>query len=66
MDGLHQITFRFGAEIEVRYLPATPEPGDFVSHRNELWVVSFVTADSAGMTVICEPPHPYRGQVKIA
>ena len=61
MDGLHRITFRFGPDIEVRYLPASPEPGAFVNHRSELWIVSFVTADSAGMTVICEPAAPALG-----
>ena len=53
MDGLQRVTFRFGPEIEVRYLPRVPEPGDFVSHTHDLWVVSFVSSDIAGTTVIC-------------
>ena len=53
MDGLQRVTFRFGPEIEVRYLRRIPEPGDFVSHANNLWVVSSVSADIAGTTVVC-------------
>jgi hypothetical protein len=56
MDGLHRITFRFGADTEVRYLPEPPEPGHLVTHGAELWVVMAVAADSAGTTVICQRP----------
>ena len=54
MDGLRQITFRFGDEMEVRYLPDVPQRGHYVTHGRELWVVTAVAGDSAGMTVICE------------
>ncbi len=57
MDGLRQVTFRFGGNTEVRYLPDIPEPGDLVTHGSELWVVAFATADSFGTTVVCEPPR---------
>jgi hypothetical protein len=51
------VTFRFGGDLEVRYLPGVPEAGELVSHAAALWVVAFVSADSVGMTVICEPPN---------
>jgi hypothetical protein len=54
MDGLQRATFRFGNEIEVRYLRDAPETGDFVAHTNGLWIVTFVSADAAGITVVCE------------
>ena len=54
MDGLQRVTFRFGNEIEVRYLTDAPETGDFVAHTNGLWIVTFVSADVVGTTVICE------------
>jgi hypothetical protein len=54
MDRLQRMTFRFDGEIEVRYLPRPPQPGDFVAHTTELWVVVFVSADAAGVTVVCE------------
>ena len=55
MDGLQRVTFRFGPEIEVRYLPRIPAPGDFVSHTIDLWIVSCVSADLVGATVVCRP-----------
>jgi hypothetical protein len=54
VTSLERVTFRFGSEIEVRYLPLSPEAGDFVAHLNGLWVVTFVSADAAGITVVCE------------
>jgi hypothetical protein len=57
MDGLQRVTFRFGRDREVRYLPQIPKAGDFVTHWRELWVVTFVTQDTAGRTVICDPPR---------
>jgi hypothetical protein len=53
MDRLQRVTFKFGGEIEVRYLPSTPQSGDFAAHASELWVVVFVSADVAGVTVVC-------------
>ena len=57
MDGLQRISFRFGGDLEVRYLPQVPEAGDLVSHETALWVVAFVSADTVGVTVICELPR---------
>ena len=57
MDGLQRISFRFGGDLEVRYLPKVPVAGDLVSHETELWVVAFVSADTVGVTVICELPR---------
>jgi hypothetical protein len=54
VDGLQRVSFRFGGDLEVRYLPQVPEAGDLVSHDTELWVVAFVSADTVGVTVICE------------
>lgn len=49
-----RVTFRFGADVDVRYLRELPQLGDFVNHRHELWVVSRVEVDSLGALVICE------------
>ena len=57
MDVLQRVTFRCGAKIEVRYLPDVPEPGDLVTHRGDLWFVSFVTADRVGTIVVCDLPR---------
>ena len=54
MDGLQRVTFRFGHEMEVRYLPDVPAAGDFVAHTNGLWIVTSVSGDVAGITVVCE------------
>ena len=54
MDGLQRVTFRFGSDVEVRYLPAIPRSGDFVTRGHDLWEVAFVSSESVGMTVICE------------
>jgi hypothetical protein len=56
MDGLQRITFRFGTEFEIRYLPGVPEAGDFVTRQAVLWVVVFVASNGTGMTVMCEIP----------
>jgi hypothetical protein len=64
VDELQQrVTFRFGAATDVRYLREVPEVGDFVSHRNELWMVSRVEADSVGTLVICDNPGSTRGHL---
>jgi hypothetical protein len=55
MDGLQRVTFRFGHEIEVRYLPEAPERGDPIANTKGLWVVTVVSSDDAGVTVVCEP-----------
>jgi hypothetical protein len=54
MEGLQRITFRFGVDSDVRYLPSVPERGDRVTHGGDLWVVAFVSADGAGVVVVCE------------
>ena len=41
-------------EVEVRYLSAVPEIGDYVTHDNELWLVSNVGEDAFGTAVICD------------
>jgi hypothetical protein len=56
VEGLQRVSFRFAGDLEVRYLPQVPEAGDLVSHETELWVVAFVSADTVGVTVICELP----------
>jgi hypothetical protein len=54
MDGLQRVTFRFGGEIEVRYLARVPAAGDLVAHGSALWTVVLVDADALGATVVCE------------
>jgi hypothetical protein len=49
-----RVAFWFGSESEVRYVAQTPEVGDYVSHRSELWLVSKVTEDALGAVVVCE------------
>ena len=43
-----QVTVRknFGVAAEVRYLHERPEIGDFVSHRNDFWVVASIQVSS--------------------
>jgi hypothetical protein len=53
MHGLKRVTFRFGNDLEVRYLPDVPHQGDFVTRGDELWKARFVSADRVGMTVVC-------------
>jgi hypothetical protein len=48
------VTFRFGDAIEVHYVAALPNAGDFVSHRNELWLTVRLERDSLGAVVVCE------------
>ena len=48
------MTFRFGDAIEVHYVADLPKAGDFVSHRNELWVTERLERDSLGAVVVCE------------
>jgi hypothetical protein len=49
-----RVTFRFGDAIEVHYAAALPKAGDFVTHRNELWVTVRLERDSLGAVVVCE------------
>jgi hypothetical protein len=49
------VTFRFSVDTEVHYVDRLPEAGDLVTHRDELWFVASVEADSIGALVICEP-----------
>lgn len=46
-----QVTFRFGRDLEVRYLERPPSPGDRVLHDGKPWVVTSVGSDSAGPVV---------------
>jgi hypothetical protein len=54
MDDLERVTFRFGGEIEVRYLARLPATGDLVAHGSALWAVVLVDVDALGTTVVCE------------
>ena len=54
MQKQRRIAFWFGNEVEVRYLSAVPEIGDYVTHDNELWLVSNVGEDAFGTAVICD------------
>jgi hypothetical protein len=49
-----RVTFRFGDAIEVHYVAGLPKAGDFVTHRNELWVMVRLERDSLGTVVVCE------------
>jgi hypothetical protein len=49
------VTFRFGNAIEVHYVADLPKAGDFVSYRNELWVMERLERDFLGAVVVCEP-----------
>ena len=57
-DVLHQVTFRFEHEIELRYLERMPTIGDEVSYEEELWVVDDVSMDTVGPFVICRRSDP--------
>ena len=45
--------FRFGKQVDVRYLTTIPKIGDRVTHRHTLWVVSHVRLDAHGALVTC-------------
>jgi hypothetical protein len=49
-----RVTYRFGDAIELHYVADLPKAGDFVSHRNELWVMARLEHDSLGAVVVCE------------
>ena len=51
-----QVTFRFGQDMDVRYLGTVPAIGDLVTHASALWVVSRVEVDDGGTIVTCEFP----------
>jgi hypothetical protein len=55
-----RVTFWFGRDSDVRYLAEPPEVGDFVSHGNELWLVSKVEEDALGTSVSCEQTRETR------
>lgn len=55
-----QVIFRFGRDSDIRYLAEPPEVGDYVSHGNELWLVSKVAEDALGAAVICEQTRETR------
>jgi hypothetical protein len=48
--------FRFEGDTEVHYVRELPNPGDFVTHRGEMWVVSSVEMSDVGAVVTCERP----------
>jgi hypothetical protein len=52
--GYERMSFRFGVEIEVRYLSRVPEIGDYVTHGGEIWVVSVIEEQELGALVTCE------------
>lgn len=54
MSKQQRVTFRFGDAIELQYVAELPKAGDFVSHRNELWVMVRLEHDSLGPVVVCE------------
>ena len=60
MNGLHRVAFRFGRDLEVRYVRDIPAPGDRVGHRYELWAVRSVSQDETGVIVICGLPRANR------
>jgi hypothetical protein len=57
MEDKPRVAFRFGGDSEVRYVATPPVIGDFVSHGNELWLVSDVVKDDLGVSVLCEKPR---------
>ena len=54
-DDSRRVTFTFGPTKDVRYLTDFPEVGDRVTHGSELWFVSQLEKDSAGVVVVCVP-----------
>ena len=53
-DDQVRVTFRFGREIEVKYLVRLPAIGDHATHGRELWVVTDVQRDASGPMIVCE------------
>jgi hypothetical protein len=51
-----RVAFRFEGDIEVHYIRELPSPGDFVTHRGEMWVVSHVELNDLGALVTCKEP----------
>jgi hypothetical protein len=54
MSEQQRVTFRFGDAFEVHYVADLPKAGDFVTYRNELWVMARLERDSLGTVVVCE------------
>jgi len=52
-----RVVFRFESDTEVHCLRELPGPGDFVTHRGELWVASRVEMNDLGALVTCERPE---------
>ena len=52
----NRVAFRFESDTEVHYVRELPTPGDFVTHRGEMWVVSRVEVNDLGALVTCERP----------
>jgi hypothetical protein len=60
-DAHLRVTFDFSGAREVYDTRTAPEIGDFVSHGNDLWVVSRVEADGVDLLITCELPRPPPG-----
>jgi hypothetical protein len=57
-DAQRRVTFDFAGVREVHYVAEVPEVGDFVSHFDELWVVSKIEDDDVDLLITCELPRP--------
>lgn len=55
-DAQMRTTFDFSGAIEVHYISAVPDVGDYVTHLRELWVVRKIDEDGFGPMVMCELP----------
>ena len=51
-------TFDFAGAIEVHYISAVPEVGDYITHLRELWIVRKIGEDGFGPMIMCELPGP--------
>jgi hypothetical protein len=49
-----RVVFWFERDSEVRYVTKPPEVGEYVSHGDELWLVSGLVEDGLGISVTCE------------
>lgn len=57
-DAQMRTTFDFAGAVEIHYISAVPEVGDFVTHLRELWVVRNIDKDGFGPLIMCELPGP--------
>ena len=51
-------SFDFAGAVEVHYISAVPEVGDYVTHLRELWVVRKIDEDGFSPMIMCELPGP--------